>query len=83
MKTVSLDHNICIQQFASCPRRHIMHFPYVTFLMSKQCDLEVKMQKKGRGKVKKLVSANVLQKLTEKDQEGMEGLKMVKKSNCS
>lgn len=51
MKTVSLDHHVRIQQFASCPRRHNMHFPYATFLMSKQCDLEVKKQKQSREKV--------------------------------
>lgn len=56
MKTVSLDHHIWIQQFASCPRRLTTHLPYVTFLMSKQCDLEVKKQKQSRGKVEKLVS---------------------------
>lgn len=82
MKTVSLYRHIWIQQFASCPRRHIMHLPYVTFLMSKQCDLEVKKQKQSRGEVKKLMSANVLQRFTEKEQEEMERLKVVKNSNC-
>lgn len=59
-----------------------MHLPYVTFLMSKQCDLEVKKQKQSRGEVKKLMSANVLQRFTEKEQEEMERLKVVKNSNC-
>lgn len=45
-----------------------MHLPYVTFLMSKQCDLEVK-QKQGRGKVEKLVSASI----TEAHREGTGG----------
>lgn len=35
------------------------------------------------GKVKKFVSASVLQRLTEKEQEGTERLMMVKNSNCS
>lgn len=60
-----------------------MHLPYVTFLMSKQCDLEVKKEKQLRGKVKKLVSASVLQRLPKKEQEGMKRLKIVKNSNCS
>lgn len=49
--------------------------PYVSFLMSRQCDFEVEKQRQSRGKVEQL-SASVLQRLPGNEQEGIERLKL-------